>query len=68
MEVLKCLSDMLNIFNKLKNANYDINENDKIQYMFKALLKELKIAFLTKPGKTDKNYYDFIKSRNIFIR
>ncbi|KAG4094050.1 hypothetical protein H8356DRAFT_1346848 [Neocallimastix lanati (nom. inval.)] len=48
--VLKCLSDLLNIFNKLKNANYDINENDKIQYMFKALLKELKIAFLTKPA------------------
>jgi len=66
MEVLKCLSDMLNIFNKLKNANYYISENDKIQYMFKVLPKELQIDFLPEPGKTAENYYDFIKSRNIF--
>jgi len=68
MEVLKCLSDMLNIFNKLKTANYDMSENDKIQYMFKALPKELQIAFLPEPGKTAKDYYDIIKSRNIFIK
>jgi len=68
MEVLKCLSDMLNTFNKLKTANYDMSENDKIQYMFKALPKELQIAFLPEPGKTAEEYYDLIKSRNIFIR
>jgi len=38
MEVLKCLSNMLNIFNKFKTANYDMSENDKIQYMFKPLI------------------------------
>jgi len=54
MEVLKCLSDILNIFNKPKNPNDDINENDKIKYMFKALPKELHFAFLPNPGKTAK--------------
>ena len=34
MEVLKSLSDMLNIFNKLKNANYDMSENDNIRYIY----------------------------------
>ncbi len=68
MEVLKCLSDMMNIFNKLKDANYEMTENDKIQYMFKSLPKELQIAFLPEPGKTAEDYYNLVKSRNIFIR
>jgi len=37
---------MLNIFNKLKNINYDMSENNKMQYILKALSKELQIAFL----------------------
>jgi len=37
MEVLKGLSDMLNIFNKLKNNNYYMWENDMVQYIFKVL-------------------------------
>jgi len=47
---------ILSIFNKFKNANYDINENDKIQYMFKALPKEFQIDFLTRLDNTDENY------------
>jgi len=47
---------ILSIFNKFKNANYDINKNDKIQYMFKALPKEFQIDFLTRLDNTDENY------------
>ena len=68
MEVLKYLSDILNIVNKIKNDNYDISENVMIHYMFKALPKQFQIAFLPEPGNIFENYYDLIKSWNIFIR
>jgi len=58
---------MLNIFNKLKNVNFDTSENDKIHYMLKALLKELQFAVIPKLDKNSLKYIMIFSNLGIYL-
>eukprot|EP00833_Pecoramyces_ruminatium_P009139 jgi/Orpsp1_1/1183171/evm.model.c7180000084177.2 len=67
-EILKAFTGMNTIFRKMTALGYQLSEKEKVQYMFSALPEDLRIAFIPNTDATAEEYFNLIKSKNIFIK
>jgi len=58
LEIHKTCINLKSIFTKMKNAYYNMQEKDKLQYMHDALPNSLKLIFIPNSNETVDNYLE----------
>ena len=66
-EITKTFVSMKTIFIKMQNANYNLQEKEKLHYMYRALPKNLKLAFVPNRNETADNYFERIINHIPFL-
>ncbi|ORX42691.1 hypothetical protein BCR36DRAFT_462869, partial [Piromyces finnis] len=66
-DTVKVLTHMRSIFINMENANCYLGDTEKVQYMYKALPRELKFSFIPQKDTNPDEYYENIRNKINFV-